>query len=429
MAIQVGRVARRKVPISTMALLSSHTSRIRALGFVHHGWADIQEFVDTNPGPFPLLDSLTFDVAEEASLVGPDVVIPPSTHLFDTAVNLRVFRFHSGSGRSPPLSHFAFPNLVEFDFRMQQWAEDFHALQLLDFLEASPMLRTVCMKVIGIIWLDGIPQERVVILPNVKDLSVAVVGCGLGYDLATHVSCPSVASMSLALEEDSEDMVSEEIFPTPALWDVIVRQYTRSPLEEVTLELNDDIACVLTLRSSDTAVIKLGITISTYDDDKNEDQHEVFTGATSSILNHPQLANLKRFSICHSYDYLAPIPTPRTASQVGRLFKSLGPLDEFTIYRCDVQPYTRYFLDALRQADESVVFSPIKKLTVTLPMCSSAEAFTVAIVGLSRSRHMLGVPFEQVEVRAEGFPADVEEGLTPWVGKVEYCYEAPEYDD
>ena len=207
LVIQVGRVARRKVPISTMALLSSHTSRIRALGFVHHGWADIQEFVDTNPGPFPLLDSLAFDVAEEASLVGPDVVIPPSTHLFDTAVNLRVFRFHSGSGRSPPLSHFAFPNLVEFDFRMQQWAEDFHALQLLDFLEASPMLRTVCMKVIGIIWLDGIPQERVVILPNVKDLSVAVVGCGLGYDLATHVSCPSVASMSLALEEDSEDMV------------------------------------------------------------------------------------------------------------------------------------------------------------------------------------------------------------------------------
>jgi hypothetical protein len=74
------------------------------------------------------------------------------------------------------------------------------------------------------------------------------------------------------------------------------------------------------------------------------------------------------------------------------------------------------------------VFSPIKKLTISLPVYSSDEEFTAAIVGLAQSRHTLGVPFEQVVIRAKGLPAGVEEALMPWVGNVEYCYEELEYD-
>ena len=308
----------------------------------------------------------------------------------------------------------------------QGWPEDLLALQLFDFLDASPKLRMVRMKIMSI-QLDGIPQERVIVLPNVEVLDITVADCRPGYDFTTHISCPSIISMSLALEKNSDVMILEEIFPTPALWDVITRQYTRSPLEEVALELNNTIACVLTLQSSDATIIKLVITVNTDDEEKNEVHCDIFTEVTSSILNHPQLANVKRFSICH-YNHTATIYAPLMTTQVGKLLKSLGPLDEFTIYDCDVQPYSSHFFDVLEGlVEESAVFSPIKKLTISHPMCSSGEELTAAIVGLAQSRHTLGVPFDQVVIRAEGLPAGVEEALMSWVGNVDYCDE-PGYD-
>ena len=423
LAVHVGHVDRRKVPISTITLLSSHTSQIGSLIFEHHGWADIQRFIDTNPGPFPLLDSLTFNTAKD-SRGDSDVIILPSARFFNTAVNLRQFRFYSRSGWTPPLSHFVFPNLAKFDFMVRAWPDDFPALQLLDFLEASPTLQTVCMSA-TFIRLDGIPQERVVVLPNVKRLQIAVADCGPGFEFTAHISCPSITSVSLAFEQDPEGIFPEEL-PTPALWNAISQQYTRSPLEEVTLELNNVVTCMLTPRSSDATVIKLDITVHPDDDEDKDDVHcEVFTEVTSSISNHPQLANVKHFSICHSYDYTASVFMPLMTTQVGRLLKSLGPLDEFTIYRCDIQPYSSYFFNILGGlVEESAMLSPIKKLTISHPMCSSGEDFTAVIVGLARSRHMLGVPFEQVVIRAEGLPAGVEKALMPWVGNVDY-YDEP----
>ena len=435
LVVQVGHVGRSRVPVSTMTLLSPHTGRVRVLGFVHHGRADIQEFVDANPGPFPLLDSLTYNIPEAAGLGRFDVMIPPSTHLFATAVNLRKFHFYSESDRSPPISHFAFPNLVEFDFRVGRLPDDFPAPQLLDFLEASPMLRAVRMKLSTIWRVEDVPQERVIVLPNVEDLDISVAHCKPdSYDFTTHISCPSITSMSLVLDDEHASITdAEEIFPTPAFWNAIAQQYTRGPLEEVILELDDieldnKVTCMFTLRSSDAAVVKLSITISTVGEDKDEVRYQAFIETTSSILNHPQLANIKRFSICHNYDYIASIYTPHTTMRVGRLLKSLGPLDEFTIYRCNVQPYSLYFLRALKQVEESVVFSPIKRLIISLPLSSPNEGFTTAIVGLAQSRHALGVPFEQVVICAGWLPAGVEEALMPWVANVEYCYEEPEYD-
>ena len=58
-----------------------------------------------------------------------------------------------------------------------------------------------------------------------------------GYNLVTHISCPSVRRTSLAHKEDVDNVTLYNIFPAPASWDTIARQYTRSPVEQVTLEI------------------------------------------------------------------------------------------------------------------------------------------------------------------------------------------------
>ena len=415
-------VDRPSVLASTLALISSHTKQIKSLNFGGLGWADVQRFMDTNPGPFSFLDSLTLNI--QRSLIEPDMIIPPSTRFFSTAVNLKGFYFYQLSGWSPPLSHFVFPNLIEFEFSGPP-KEFSSALQLLDFLEASPILRRV--HIMGDVSLEGVPRRRVVVLPNVKDLGISMTYGGPIYNFTTHVSCPSITSMLLTFKANPRVMIPEEMFPTPASWNAIIRQYTRSPVEEVTLQLNDfaSLICTLSLRSTDGTIVTLWIHLLRGGEVYH---HRVATEVTSTILNHPQLANIKRFCVCHNRGGAISISafTPHITNEVGRLFKSLGPLDEFIIDHSDIQPYFRYFLGILEgDVEEPAVFPSIKKLTISHPMCSSDDECTAAIVGLAQSRHALGVPFEHVIVRALWMPEGVEEGLRPWVGNVEYCYDEP----
>ena len=113
------------------------------------------------------------------------------------------------------------------------------------------------------------------------------------------------------------------------------------------------------------------------------------------------------------------------ANEVGRLFKSVEPLDELTIYGCDLRayltpfPYPPEFYDM----DHPVVFPPVKELTISHPLRVYGEEKSItAIVGLARSQHALGVPFERVTVRVEKLPAGMVEMLRPWVGAAD-CYE------
>ena len=424
LAISIRR--NRRVPTSTMMLLSPRTEQIRSLKFIILEWAEVQRFIDTNPGPFPLLDSLTFTV--QGSPDDPDVIIPPSTRLFSSAANLRKFHFHQLFGWSPSLSHFAFPNLVEFDFSEERSEEFPGALQLLDFLEASPMLRKVDIS--ADVSLEDVPRKRVVVLPNVEELCIIMTYGKPVYKFTTHISCPSITSMSLMHERGSGVVISGETFPTSTLWNTIIRQYTRSPVEEVTLELSNFhyVICDLTLRSSDATVIEMWVALNASSETKDEVTHGVYNEAASAILNHP-LANFKHFRTCYNHDFIFSTFTPRIANEIRRLFRSLGPLDELTIFRSDIQPYFRCFLDILEgDVEDPAVFPSIKKLTVSHPTCSSDDECTAAIVGLAQSRHALGVPFEHVTIRASWMPEGVEEGLRAWVGDVEYCYDEPEDD-
>ena len=187
-------IASRGVPVGTMALLSPHTKQIRRLEFLRDGRANGKMFLQVDSGPLPLLHTLTINTLGE---VGPEDrdMVTPSPSFFSNAVNLEAFRFHSSSSRSPSVNHFVFPNLASFDLSLTA-VERFHALQLLEFLKASPMLRTVRMGINGRISLDSIHWNRVV-LPEAENFALTVSDGTSGCKMITHISCPSARSVML----------------------------------------------------------------------------------------------------------------------------------------------------------------------------------------------------------------------------------------
>jgi len=206
------------------------------------------------------------------------------------------------------------------------------------------------MRIIGGMLFDGIPQERVVILSKVETFSLCISEGGPDYRLATHISCPSAKRTSFTHEGDVNHGVPEEAFPGPAVWKTIVNQYTTNPAEEVTLEMNKimNVACRLTFRSPDATGIDLYLKAKMDEEDEETEEwdrpsvavhHTVFTQAIGAIRNYRHLARVKRIRICHDFDSVGFAYIDGIATDVGQLLKSVGPLDELSIYHCDLQPY------------------------------------------------------------------------------------------
>jgi len=431
-------ITNHNAPVGTITLLSPHARQIRSLNFTHNYWTDIQRFSEVSSGQQPLLHTLEINVVQGFWSVGrPDPMSPPSLPFFSNAINLEQFVLRSENFLF--LNHFVFPNLTTFELSTTAGWYRFQAADLLDFLEASPMLRTVDMKIIARILLDGVAQRRVVILPKVHTFSLVMDGGEPGYDLAAHISCPSASHTSLIHEKTLDDILTSQdirdAFPTIASWNTIVRQYTRNPAEVVTLEIklphNSIIACTLTFQSSDMTVIRLGLEVS--GDDKNEPQMpfgemalEVFSQASRAVRNHPLLPEIKRLHITCGVFISEPIQLRSMANEVGRLFESVGPLDELTLRSFDLRSYLPPFFDLpeFKDVDQSVVFPPIKELTISHPlMVDNEEECMAAIVELAKSQHALGVPFERVTVRVWELPAGMAEMLEPWVGVADCCEE------
>ena len=306
------------------------------------------------------------------------------------------------------------------------------------------MLRTVDMQITWGISLEDVPRERVVLLPNVERFELFVVDGGPAYKIATCISCPSAKHTLLLHNKYDYQTTPEEMFPSVVSWNVIVRQYTSSPAEEVELEIRSTsaISCNLSFRTPDKACITLGF--SAVPDDGEEDEgdedeldlrsavlhHEIFTQATMTIRNYSQLVHVKRLRIYHSFTCILSASVPLIANEVGELFNALGPLDELTLDRCDLRPYFHSPLNTLEgYIEEPVVFPSIKKLTISHPVYSSDGQFTAAIVGLVRSHYTRGIPFERVMIRNESMPVGMEEELKLWVRSVEYCHELSNTDD
>jgi hypothetical protein len=414
------------VPVSTTMLLSSHTKQIKYLDFPYKRLEDIQKLSGAHPGPLPLLHTLRIFIDEDDSMDDFDTVAPPSPFLFSNAVDLKILCVNPDMDLSPSPPPFIFPNLVSFDLFAKPFDEDelFSASQLLDFLETSPMLQTVHVKIIADISLEDIPQERVIVLPNVENLTLIVSSGERGYKLAAHISCPSARHTSLTYEGDIEDEIPDQIFPDPVSWNAIVPQYTKSPVEEVTLKISTTpfITCKLTFRSADATLIELCFNVADQDEDWFDGglYNEVFTKAASAVRNHPQLANVKRLHIGRGFRPVNSTEISQLANEAGKLFESLGPLDELTIYCCALRPYFHSFAGPLEyDVREPVVFPPIKKLTISHPHLLSNEECTTAIVGFVTSQHKRGIPFERVVIHTKSELIRIEERLRPWVGSVE----------
>jgi hypothetical protein len=419
------------VPASTTTLLSSRTGQIKSLTFPYNCLEDILMFSEANPERLPSLHTLRIFVGEDDSPDDLDTITPPSPLLFSNAVNLNVVCLNSDMDLSPSPRPFVFPNLVSLDLLANQ-SGSLHASRLLDFLEASPMLRTVHMIIFADISLEGVLQERVVVLPNVERFALTVGGGETSYGVAAHISCPSARHTSLSRQKGVDDVIPDEIFPDSVLWDRIVRQHSRSPVEEVILEIRTTLAitCKLIFRSADATLIELRFNAT----DKDEDGYspfvtyglsEAFIQAARTVRNHPQLTNIKRLHLRHDFRPTSPVDV---AIEIGQLLESLNPLDELALRCFDLLPYLYPFL-VEDDIMSPTVLPPVKGLTISHTMYPN-DRECGAIVELAKSQHALGIPFERVLIRRErmfaGMAEDVfagmEERLRPWVGSVECCH-------
>ena len=420
-------------PISTIALLAPHTAQIEYIHFGYSHWRDIQRVSEVNSGPLPLLHTLKIDAVKESHLDSPNTMTPPTLSIFPNAVNLKGLVLSSEG--SPFLNHFVFPNLTTLELSATPAGEGLHALHLLDFLEASPMLRVVYMEVVANILFKGVPLQRVVVLPNVKSFTLVVNDGRSGYGLATSISCPSARQTSLVHQRKAYNASSDKIFPPPFSWYAIVSQYAGCVIEEVALEIkhaNDPIiACLLTSRSADAAVLSLHFQATASYDGENETRipfeeldFQVFSEASRTILTHPFLENVKRLHISHRIIVPRDRELPSFSTKVERLFHSVGPLEELTIHRCDLRLYFNPFLNPQWFYDAKLDgFPQTRKLTISHPLNDET-----CMVELARRRHMLGKPFELVTVRMCGLPTVMAERLRPFVGAAE-CYEEVRPDD
>ena len=428
-------------PAGAMESLPPHTTQIGYIYFNDCYWGEIQRFSEINSGPLPLLQILRISAVKEIHLGGPDTMTPPSLPLFRNAVNLEKLVLHSEG--SPYLSHFIFPNLTTLELSGTPGEEGFRASHLLDFLEASPMLQTVHVKVIADIPVGSFPRERVILLPNVETFSLVVSDGGPGYEIAARISCPSARSTTLRHERHVRDPIPHEIFPSPVHWDAIVRQYTKSPVERASLEItfprDPIIAGSVIFRFLDAAVLSLGFQVAASDDEEEELQmpyeelhYEVFHQASRTIRDHPLLADIKRLYIEHKSVVFGSPQFPRFSAEVGRLFKSVERLEVLTFYGCDLHLFLNPSpnLPGFYDTERPMPFPQIRELVLSHPLHNHDDELCVrTLVELARSRHELGTPFERMALWMEKLPPLVAERLGPWVGLVECQEEMLLHDD
>ena len=410
-----------------LALLSPLSQRVRSLDFVYGLWRDTQKLSDAVSGPLPLLHTLEINVSTPYRL-GPETMDPPSLPLFSGAVNLKEFVFYSEGGPSF-LDHFAFSNLTTFELSAMPDSEIFYAPQLLDFLEASPTLRTVHIKIEAEILPADIPPEEPIVLPNVETFSLSQTG--FDYRIVTQISCPSARLTSFVREQHVVEWTSEEIFPISVSWNAIGPQYTAHPIDEVVLRITTDedaiLSCSISFLSPGPTTLELGCKLITGDEHYSEssasleeNHSEVLSHAFKAIRNHPLLSNVKRLRI---RDRQLSYPFPRAmgiADEAALLFKSVGPLEELNLDVANLPLYLAPFLHLLEfvEMEQPVISLSIKELAISHSPAMDDKDESV-IVRFAESQHMRGEPLERVILRMKDPPVRVAERLKPWVGTVD----------
>ncbi|KAF9783896.1 hypothetical protein BJ322DRAFT_1067546, partial [Thelephora terrestris] len=430
-------IADHGAPLGTYTtLIHPHARQIRRLEFVENSWQDVVTFSEANSGKLPLLRTLEIiDPDLYRSRFPQDIVTAASLPLFRGSIGLEEFVIRSR--RLSLLSCFRFPNLTTFELSSGP-ENEFTASHLLDFLKASPMLQTVDLKITVTVEPRNVPQETIVVLPNVKTFSLRVAdrrGTRI-YDIAARISCPFAKYTSLT-HHTCESYLSADLeaFTTPVLWNTILHQYTASPIERVKLEIkyseDEDITCFLTFLSSDATVVDLNFEVASLGLDE-ADLHmprvemgwRFFAQALKTIQHRHLLSHVKRLHIEHRAAMSDAPEMLRAAEQVPILFNLLGPLDKLTIRGCDLHLFIDAFLDRQRlRNSQPVAFPHIETLVILNPLMVIDETECLkAIVKLAKLQHSLGKPFWCVKVRLWNIPAGMAEELGQWVNAV-YCDE------
>ncbi|KAF9783944.1 hypothetical protein BJ322DRAFT_1219491 [Thelephora terrestris] len=430
-------------PIGTLPLISPRAQQIRGLVFSEHRWRDVITFSELNSGSFPRLRTLEISHPPVFDPIGqPNVVSSPPRPFFRDSVNLERFVFCSWE--LALLSHFTFPNLTMFKLSADSTG-DCSASHLLNFLKASPMLKTVEIDLTKLIELGGALEETVVVLPNVETFSLHVAEDHMTqvYSIAAHISCPSAKNTSLTRKIDDYEMnAGLGIFPDPVSWNTIVRQYMSSPIEEATLKVkgtgDEDVESCLTFRSSDATALRLGFEIGATDAPEDElflpraeMGWEIFSQALETTKDHPLLSHVKRLHIEYRAAILDTDKMVSIAEEIQELFNSLGPLDEFTIRGCDLHLFLDPFLDDPVLGPHSpFIFPHTKVLTISHPLMDNERECMNAIPKLAKLQHELGIPFKLVTVRIFRFPVGMATELGRWVDVVDCRREwFPKEDD
>ena len=357
-------------------------------------------------------------------------MITPSPPLFGCAVNLKKFILRSDG--APYLNYFAFPNLTTFELSATPEDEGFPAAQLLNFLEASPVLQTVRIRIeAGVVLLGDVPPERVVVLPNVEALSVTQ--SEPSYKIAAHISCPSAKRTSLVHERDVAHWISQIAFPTSVSWDSIGPQYMASTIDEVVLGIasfgDDTLSCSLSFLSPGPVTLELGYVIATECEDYENtlslgDIHfEVLSQACKAVRMHPLLKNIKRLHIQNRHHPLTPHHLTYIAKEVAQLFKLMGPLEKLILEVDDLRPFLSPFfnLPEFQGLVDPDAFPSIKGLVIAEQSDRPFNDVCVAaILGFVKSQHTRGAPFERTTLHMKFPPVGMAERLEPWVGTLHF---------
>ena len=360
-------------PIHDVTLLFPFSRQIRSLKLKSTSSDAVQDLSVAISGPLPLLRTIEIDAIPYWG--GPKSRVAPTLPLFEGAVNLKNLLLHIHD--HPSLHHFAFPNLTTLNFSTDTL--EFPVSRLLNFLEASPALRQIWMRIEAYTFDEDVPAERIIVLSHVKTFDLGVTNYDPGCEFTTHISCPFAKHVEFShMLEGAGDNVPKDAYPPSIPWNAIARQYTKGTVERVVLEITMDeelhIDCSITFRSSERATLKLCYNHLTTEEDFDMEMNlkerlpVVFSQALRTIRNHPLLANVRHLHI-KGGDLV--IHDLRLAAEgIGRLLGSMGQLENLTLEGCDLRPYLDAFLDTplFPEAIQPASFPSIKELVIIHPI-------------------------------------------------------------
>ena len=176
-------------PIHDVTLLSPFVQQIRNLELKSASSDEVQDLWVAICGPLPLLHTLEIDA--KGYLDGPDSLVAPTLSLFRSAGNLE--NFVLDINEFPSLRHFTFPNLTTLCFLAS--VIEYPVSELLNFLEASPALQWISIRIEADRFYEDVPPGRVIVLPHVEIFSLDITSYGPGCEVATHILCPFTKSV------------------------------------------------------------------------------------------------------------------------------------------------------------------------------------------------------------------------------------------